>query len=46
MCAFFTHLGLHIYLNVKCLFFEVLLLLRTPLMNPAVLTLNLHYIAY
>ena len=25
MCAFFTHLGPHFYLNVKCLFFKVLL---------------------
>ena len=24
MCAFFTHLGPHIYIIVKCLFFKVL----------------------
>ena len=42
MCVFFTHhLGPHIYLNVKCLFFEVLLL-HAPLINPAVLLLALH----
>ena len=43
MCAFFKHhVGLHIYLNAKCLFFEVLLLLHAPpLINPAVLLLAL-----
>ena len=41
MCAFFPHLGPHIYLNVKCLFFKVLLL-HTSLINPTVLTLALH----
>ena len=44
----FTHLGPHIYLNVKYLFFKVLLLHNAsasgPLINPAVLTLALHYI--
>ena len=40
--ACFTHLGPHIYLNVKYLFFKVLLLHNTPLINPAVLTLVLH----
>ena len=41
MCAFDTHLGPHFYLNVKCLFFKVLLL-HAPLINPAVLKLALH----